>query len=432
MKDIIKASAILLVIVVVFSAAMFGLNFITGPIIEANNAGAALAPLLAVMPEGASFGNDALITDTLTSLPTSVTAVYKEANGLGYVIRTSATSQYSSAPMEITIGIAADGKICGIQIDSYNDTENYDFRAKDPNYLNSYIGQDSALADVGTVSGSTFSSTAFRSAVEEAMSVLIANDMIAAGVKTPAQILTELIPTVAPGFTSAGILKCEELTASGNIATAYKAMNGSGFAFIMTEGESSYLALVNAIGTVKLYDVEGKDVTADKAALTEEAKTASADQENFFDALKAKVSSVMKDATDIAPVEFDSFGNVVCAVEFKVADATYYGFYSRPLSYGDSAMQIFTILDANGAIVKQTVAEMLFGHGVEYLPVYGQFGDPLSSDYKNYENGFAGLNKDTFDSHVMISGATVSSTAVKTAMNDVFDIFNTIKNGGAN
>ena len=38
--DLIKSIALLLVIVAVFSAAMFGLNFHTGPLIEANNASA--------------------------------------------------------------------------------------------------------------------------------------------------------------------------------------------------------------------------------------------------------------------------------------------------------------------------------------------------------------------------------------------------------
>ena len=432
MKDFIKASIILVAIVLVFSAAMFGLNFLTGPIIEANNAGAALAPLLAVMPEGASFGSDALITDTLTNIPAGVTAVYKEANGLGYVIQTTASSQYSSAPMEITIGIASDGKICGIQIDAYNDTDSYRFDTKDPSYLPTYIGKDSALTDVGTVSGSTFSSTAFKSAVEEAMSVLIANDMIAAGVKTPAQILTELIPTVAHGFTSAGTLKCEELAASGNITNAYKAMNGTGFAFIITEGENSYLAIVNAVGTVKFYDVEGNDVTADKAAIVDEAKAASASQTDYTEKLTNKIPSLMEGATDIQALTFDAFGNVVSAVEFKVGDATYYGFYSRPLTYEDNAMEIYTIIDADGKIVKQDIAQILFGHGIEYMPVYKDYGNTSSSTYVDYENSFGGLTSETLGDNVMISGATISSGAIKTATGDVFAIFNAIKNGGTN
>ena len=50
---LLKTLAILLVIVIVFGGAMFSLNLYTGPIIDANNAGAEFAPLLSVMP-GAS------------------------------------------------------------------------------------------------------------------------------------------------------------------------------------------------------------------------------------------------------------------------------------------------------------------------------------------------------------------------------------------
>ena len=419
MKDFIKASVILVCIVLVFSAAMFGLNFITGPIIEANNAGAALAPLLAVMPEGASFGGDALITDTLSNLPASVTAVYKEANGLGYVIQTTATSQYSSAPMEITIGITSDGKICGIGIDSYNDTPSYRFDTKDPSYLTSYIGKDSALTDIGTVSGSTFSSTAFKKAVEEAMGVLISNNMIAAGVKSDAQILEELIPTVAPGFT-----KTVEATASGNIEKALKAQNDTGFAYIMTEGEASYLAVVNAMGVCKVYDVEGKDVTADHEALVTEAIAhAAANQKSYKDAAEAKFGKMLEGATEITALNVDTFNTVVYATSFKVGDATYYGFYSR--SIGFEQMDVYIIIDEAGAIVKLDAKALFFEE--EYFPV----DDTV--DQKGYKDSFIGMTGGTFTGdNAMIAGATMTSNAVKESTLDAFASFNAMKNGGAN
>ena len=418
MKDFIKASIILVAIVLVFSAAMFGLNFFTGPIIEANNAGAALAPLLAVMPEGASFGGDALITDTLTSVPASVTAVYKEANGLGYVIQTTATSQYSSAPMEITIGITSDGKICGIQIDSYNDTPSYRFDTKDPSYLTSYVGKDSALTDIGTVSGSTFSSTAFKGAVEEAMDLLIANNMIAEGVKTPAQILTEFIPTVAPGFT-----KTVEITASGNIEKALKAENDTGFAYIMTEGENSYLAVVNAMGACKVYDVEGADVTdAHEAFVTEAVAHASANQKSYADAAETKFGKMLEGATEMTALEVDTFNTVVYAASFKVGEATYYGFYSR--SMGFEQMDVYVIIDENGAIVKLDAKALFFE--TEYFPVDDNV------DQKGYKDSFIGMTGDTFTGdNAMIAGATMTSNAVKESTSDAFACFNAIKGGTA-
>ena len=198
----LKSTAIIVIILVVFGLAAFGLNFYTKPLIDSHNAGAELAPLLEVMPEGAKFDADALIYDsenasasTLKDVPASVTKVYKEATGLGYVIRCQATSKYSTAPMVITVGVSADGKICGIQINEYHDSLDaaYNITTKAPEYIESFIGKDSALADIGLVAGSTFSSNAFKGAVEEAMSVLISNNLIAAGVKSDDQIISELL-----------------------------------------------------------------------------------------------------------------------------------------------------------------------------------------------------------------------------------------------
>ena len=47
---LLKTFGILLIVIAVFGSAMFGLNFLTGPIIEANNAGAEFAPCLPSCP----------------------------------------------------------------------------------------------------------------------------------------------------------------------------------------------------------------------------------------------------------------------------------------------------------------------------------------------------------------------------------------------
>lgn len=94
-------------------------------------------------------------------------------------------------------------------------------------------------------------------------------------------------------------------------------------------------------------------------------------------------------------------------------------------------MQICTVIDGNGAIVKQDVKAFLFGHGVEYLPIYGSgYGDISSDSFKAYEEQFGGLTEGTLTDNVLVSGATLSSTAVKLATADAFNAFNTIEKGG--
>lgn len=410
-KHLLKTIVILLCIVAIFAVAMFGLNFLTGPIIEANNKGAEFAPLLAVMPEAENFEE---VTSTLAGVPESVIAVYKETSGKGFVVRAKASTQYSKEPMEITFGITADGKICGIQLDVY--TDSIDFRSKDANYIASYLEKDSALADIGTVSGATYSSTAFKNAVSEGFSALITNSLIAEGVKSDAQILQEMIPTLAPGM-----LKTEEVAASGNIEKALKAGNDAGFAYVVKNGEASFLALVNATGACKVYDVAGADVTDAQAAIADEAKAAaSASQKSYIEDLNTKITRLYETATDITPVEVSTFNTVVAAVSFKVDGADYYGFYSR--SIGFHQMDVYFVIDANGAIAKMDAKQFIFDE--EY---FGNFG---GMDVGAYKGGFEGLTTETWSGEqAVIATATMTSNAMKQSTDDAFAAFNAIKGG---
>lgn len=406
---LIKTLAILLVIVAVFGGAMFALNLYTGPIIEANNAGAANDRLNAVMTGGKAYED---ITATLKDVPASVVKVNKETSGLGYVIEATATSQYTGGdPMDIVIGVDNTGKICGIQLVSHS--ESLIFGA---DYPSTYIGKDSALAGVELYAGSTFSSTAFKNAVSESMSVLISNNLISAGVKSDAQILEELIPTVAPGYS-----KILEATATGNIEKAFVAENGAGFAYIVKSGDASFLAIVNAMGVCKVYDVEGNDVTAANAAIVDEAKAhATANQTDYIEALKTKAGKMMEGAENIESVELDTFNTVVAAVSFNVGDVKYYAFYSR--SVGFHQMDVYLVIDEKGAIAKLDAKQFIFDE--EY---FANFGGMNVGEYKN---GFVGLTGDTWNDDVaVIATATMTSNAVKQSTKDAFAAFNSIKGG---
>ena len=423
---LLKTIGILLIIVAVFGGIMYGLHFYTDSLIDAHKAGAANDRLNAVMNGGSAYED---ITATLKDVPANVTSVNKETSGLGYVISCTAATSFSDEPMQIDIGVSADGKICGIKIYSYGTGDNnWNNKLTANGYPETYIGQDSSLADVGLSSGVTVSSTAFKNAVAEAMGVLISNDMIVAGVKSDAQILTEMIPTLHTGFTAGGLFKATEVAASGNIELGYKALNGSGYAFIVKSGEASFLALVNATGVCKVYDTTGADVTESQTAVRDEAISAATLTDVSEEANKM-ITAKFEDATEITPVEFTTFSNVVYACSFKSGEKTYYAFYSTPLSYEDSAMAICTILDETGAIVNQNVKQMAFGHGVEYMNGIKEFVNLAGQAYKDYLAKFDGITGDTLTDDVLVTGATVSSSAVKLATEDVFDAFNSIVGG---
>ena len=361
------------------------------------------------MLEGASGFED--ITATLKDVPASVVKIHKETSGLGFVIEAQATSDYTGgAAMDILIGVAADGKIASIKLVSHSESKIFDEA-----YLETYVGQDSALAGVDIFAGVTFSSKAFKGAVEESLGVLISNELITAGVKSDDQILSEMIETVAPGF-----VKVSEVPASGNITKAIKAGNDAGFAYIVKSGDANFLAVVNAMGVCKVYNVAGEDVTAANEAVVTEAKAhASASQKAFQTAADTKFGKMIEGATDITPIAVDTFNSVVYAVQFKVEDATYYGFYSR--SFGFDQMDVYIVIDENGAIVKVDAVQFIFHE--EYFGTFAGMPD-------GYKDGFIGVTEDTFGDQYIIATATMTSNAVKQSTEDAFACFNTLNDGG--
>ncbi len=424
---ILKSAVCLVLIVALSCLAMFGLNFYTGPLAAANQAGSALSSLLAVMPDGSAFGADALVYDaadaaasSLTDVAANVLKIYREANGNGYAVRCSTEGNYSGEPMELTFGVDAEGKICGLQMETY--TDSIDVRTKDEAFLPSFIGQDSTLADVSLVAGCTFSSASIRNAVLGAMETLTANGLVSAGVKTPAQILTELIPVVAPGMGQDGVLKAEEIEASGSAEAAYQAENGTGFAYILPDGEDLYLAVVNAMGVCAVYDVDGNAVTDAHSALAQEASAAAAGmQQDFATAALAKLDRMFKSAEDVTPLQLDTFGTVVYAASFRQQEEAYTLFYCR--SVGFDQMDIYVVLDADGTIAKVDAKQLFFE--TDYFPVDDTVDQPA------YKDGFTGMTAESFPADAgMITGATMTSHAVRLAITDAFAAYAQIQNGG--
>ena len=400
--------------------------------------------LNAVMLDGAKGYED--ITSSLT-LPSqfvdpseskrtaTIVAVHKETSGLGYVIEVAWTSEdsHGSEPNLVLVGISTDGKIIAVNNEAYHDTEGYNIFNKDPNYASSFVGQDSTLADIGLVAGSTHSSSAFRSAVSHAFEVLVLNNMITAGVKSDDQILTEMLPLLHTGLANSGTIVGTEVAGSGNIVKGWKSTNNTGAAYIMSKGESMYLVLVNNSSVAVVYDTEKNIVTADHEDLITEALAnfgVGNDCSSFLaEKLDSIIDNVVKDS--IKMIKLDTFNKVSAAAEFTTTDGnTLYIFYSQPLTYQNNVMEVYTVIDSNGTIVKNEIGTFLYGHGVDYLPIYTQgYGNTSSETFINYENKYVGITEDTMSDDLLVTGATISSTAVRNATADAFEAFNSIKGG---
>ena len=420
-KEFSKSAVILIAVFAVFALVLFGLNFVTAPLIEANGASQALAPLKSVMPDAKGFEEMTGLAD----VPATVQGIYAETSGMGYAVKLSTTEGYTHDPMEITMAVDAEGKISGVEVNTYPDSK--DFGA---DYPATYVGQDSAMADVSLVAGVTYSSSAFKNAVSDGLGVLIANGLISEGVKGDAQILEELMPQLCPGVATAeGIAQVEvDEAASGTyIAKAMKAVNGNLVACIVTDGDSTYLAAANNDGSCTVFDVEGKDVTADaNAALVDEVKAYAA--ANTVPATDKELKKLQKMAGETAVLEQTALEGVYNTVAgaYTVTDGenVSYAFAVRPYGYSNQPMEFYFIIDADGAIVSMDADEFILI--AEYFTSY-------TLDEKEYKAGFAGSTGDSFNADTaLIAGATISSNAARVAAEDAFAAFAAVKNGGEN
>jgi hypothetical protein len=86
-------------------------------------------------------------------------------------------------------------------------------------------------------------------------------------------------------------------------------------------------------------------------------------------------------------------------------------------------MGVYYVMDENGAIVSMMADELIFH--AEYFNTYTL--DPAA-----YKAGFEGLTADSWTGEqAMISGATMTSDAVKTSTNDIFAAYDILKGGAA-
>lgn len=414
-KEFSKSIVLLLVLFIVAALALTGINTVTAPIIEANGASAQFEPLFAVMPEAENFEvlydvNDAAAS-ALADVPATVQGIYSETSGLGYAVTLSTTEGYTKEPITMTLAIDAEGKISALEVTSYPETKDVG-----ADYPLTYVGQDSALGGVTLVAGVTFSSSAIKNAVTDGFNALINNGLVGAGQKSDDQVLLELLPQFYPGIANSGaILQYEEAEVnSGSIVKALKALNGTGYAFILNDGSASYLGVCTLVGGAKIVDLEGSEV--DNSAMLEEIKAYTADNaQSQAEQEIAKLQRITSETAEISALSVDVCNSISGAYSIVDGGVQYYGFVSRSYGYNNLTMPIYFVLDENGAIVKMTCDELI---------LYAEYFSTYTLDEPSYKEGFTGLTADSYTGEqAFISGATMSSDAVDIATKDAFAAF---------
>ena len=407
MNKTIRSVLCLVLLLAVMLGATWGVNALTAPIVEAN--------------AKALLGDAVLIYDSadpsasaLAVTADTVQRVYKDDTKQLFTVDLSTSEGYSHGPIDLKLTVDFEGRIAGLEL-----VQNSDDKDLGEAFLPSFAGQDSALGGVELVAGVTYSSSAIRNAVSDGMNTLIDNGLITAGQKSAEQLLAELIPSVYPGLVNkAGAIQGEELEGSGVVTKGYKAANGSGSAWFIQDGENAYLGVADFVGGVLIFDLEG-NLVEDSALLSAVAELAAPVNDDLHEAQQKALARLLPEGAELQPMQLTGLANSVTGAYYvPTGDGVLYAFVARPYGYANEVMELYYVLDENGAIVAMRAKELIL-HS-EYFTSY-------TLDESSYRDNFLGLTADEYaGEEALITGATMSSDAVDTATRDVFEAFRLI------
>ncbi len=418
-SDFIKSTVVIIVILAVFGLAAFGLNFYTQPLIDANNAGAWVAPLVEVLPEGKDFQ---IYVHHGDKLPDNIQDMYQETNGAGYVFEVSATGYQSG--LVIRVGIDSNGVITGSSVVSSNETWGHE------TLLNGkYNGQTMSSAELIIAAGATSNSATSNGYFNAIKTALQAYTIISGGKLDPSVVIEGIVSSLHTGLCNGETIVGTEIPSNNaSILKGWTANNGSGAAYIMSTGDDAILVVVNASGYARAYDSEKNDVTDENASLIAEALASfGTPSTTISKAITNKVKKIFGEdcLTSLERVELTTFNTVTAAFKFTNTDGkTVYMLQSKPYTYGNNAMNIYTFIGEDGKIIKQDVSTLIYDH-------YSVPGYETSTDagFTAWLDKYTGKDAETLGDDLLISGATLSSTAVKNATADAFSALDSIKGG---
>lgn len=161
-KQYIMCVVVLTVICLFISAALAVVNKVTLPVITEAAAARAEEARIQVLPEA-----DGFVEIELKEMPKSVTQIFKASNGAGYVVMM--TVKGYGGKIELICGIDADGCVVQTKTLSHSETAGLGAKIDTEEFKNQFIGKDSELEGVDTISGATISSTAYKNAIADAL-----------------------------------------------------------------------------------------------------------------------------------------------------------------------------------------------------------------------------------------------------------------------
>lgn len=407
-NDSIKSIVVLGSICLVVAVLLASVNYITAPIIEAAAGAAASESLLVVLPDATEFEE----VEKPEGCAETVTGIHRDKGGSGYAVTMETSSSYSQSPMTFTVGFGTDGKIVAIEMTNYAETKDFG------DYPQSYVGKDSALADVELAAGVTYSSGAFKAAIEDAFAALVSLGGISEGVKSEEQIVSELMAAALPGAVDDnGKFRATEMKVDNeNIISAFSADNKVGYTLLVNYNGEKLVCGVSTNGSVCFYDLDANIVEDIDFTFVENIVSSldiSAIAENDLKSAEA----IIADGETLEKMDLEGLFGVISSA-YMVTSPTRanngYVFVCHPFGYKDPMTMTFVI--DNGGIT----AYRNTGDFIQLSEYYAAF----SMDETAYKENLVGKTEDTItDEDILVSGATISTGAVKRSIMDVFEAY---------
>ncbi len=155
-----KPVVVLLTICVVIAALLAGVNAVTAPILEVRKADELAASLRTLLPDATTY------TELECDIE-RVTAVYRDDNGTGYAVITTANGYHGE--ITVTTAFGPDGRIIGVSVDASHETVGVGTRTGEPEFAANFVGLSGSVDDVAVLTGATVSSKAVLRAVNSAI-----------------------------------------------------------------------------------------------------------------------------------------------------------------------------------------------------------------------------------------------------------------------
>ena len=383
-KEFAMPPLVLTVIAAVVTGALVATESVTTPIIEQQAAAAADAARAVVLPSADSFTQV-----TVDEMPEGGIDIYEANNGTGYVV--TAQAKGYGGMLKVMVGIDSNGLISGTEVLENNETQGLGSKVSEHAFMDQYIGKDSTLEGIETISGTTISSNAFSKAVQNAYQVY----GVAAGVEVAGTqrdpITDEVKAELFPNVTS-----FQKYAVEGE---AYKA--GDEGYIVVTSNAGFAGDVTTAIG----FDLNGA-ITG--VVFTETSETQDYGEQytraSWKDAQVGKTSADELDLISGSTVTYDALKlNFTEAFEMlpTLADASLE--YEGTAEGYNGTMTVAVGIDSTGAITS-----------VRLVDSADDFASKVSDEA--FTSQF--VSKTSTDGISTISGATVSSTAFIEAVNN--------------